>query len=291
MELAKQFSGQIVSADSRQIYRLMDIGTAKPSRADRQEIPHHLYDLLEPNQRFDLASFLKLASDVIADIHSQEQLPILVGGSGQYVWALLEGWQLPTALPDYRFRAELENEDPETLHNRLASLDSEAASRIHPNNVRRLVRAIEARQGSGPYGTVITPTKVQEYQPLILGLTMDRRDLYARIDRRVDEMMGEGLLDEVQSLLKAGYASTLSSMQSTGYKELVQHLRGELDLEEAVQRIKFATHRLARRQYAWFRLEDPRIHWLDASADPFEHAATLVHAFLGSKAACDTMPT
>ena len=290
LELAKNFHGQIVSADSRQVYRYMDIGTAKPSQADRHEIPHHLHDLLDPNQRFDLATFLDLAQGAISGIHAHGQLPILAGGSGQYVWALLEGWQLPTAAPDERLRASLEAEDPEILHQRLTAMDPEAASRIHPHNLRRLVRALEVRQGVGRPGTA-PPSKAAQYDSLIIGLTMEREALYQRIDQRVDEMMERGLLEEVRSLMDSGYQPTLPSMQSTGYRELVQHLQGEMALTEAVQRIKYATHRLARRQYMWFRLADPRIRWLDADASSYEQAAGLVRSFLEGAPACDTMPS
>lgn len=291
LELAKNFHGQIVSADSRQVYRYMDIGTAKPSQADRQEITHHLYDLLDPDQRFDLATFLGLANEAISGIHAQGQLPILAGGSGQYVWALLEGWQLPTAAPDERLRASLEAQDAETLHQRLTAMDPEAASRIHPHNLRRLVRALEVRQGVGQGATSGSPSKAAHYEPLTIGLTIDREALYQIIDQRVDEMMEGGLFEEVRSLLESGYPPTLPSMQSTGYRELAQHLQGEMALTEAVQRIKYATHRLARRQYMWFRLADPRIRWLDASSSPYEQAAGLVRSFLEGAPACDTMPS
>ncbi len=292
LDLAKTFHGQIISADSRQVYRHMDIGTAKPSRTDRQEIPHHLYDLLDPRQRFDLATFLELASSAIADIHGQDQLPIVAGGSGQYAWALLEGWQLPPAPPDEALRAGLEAEDPATLHQRLTLLDPEAASRIHPHNRRRLVRALEVRQGDSHEGTTVAPKKTPRYESLIIGLTMERDVLYQRIDRRVDQMMEDGLLDEVRSLMSEGYAPELPSMQSTGYRELGQHIQGQMELPEAVKRIKYATHRLARRQYMWFRLADPRIHWIDASVvDPFEPAANMVRSFLAGRWACDTMPS
>ncbi len=290
LDLAKTFGGQVVSADSRQVYRRMDIGTAKPIPADRQEVPHHLFDLLDPDQRFDLSAFLSRATEAIDGIHAAGQLPILAGGSGQYVWALLEGWQLPPAPPDEDLRANLESEDPEALHLRLASIDPAAAARIHPRNVRRLVRALEIRHSDGP-GIPASPAKEPRYQALVLGLTLERDALYERIDQRVDAMMEAGLLEEVRGLLQAGYGPTLPSMQSTGYRELAQHLEGEMDVEEAVQRTKYATHRLARRQYTWFRLNDPRICWLDASSDPHEDAARLVRRFLGRKTPCDTMPS
>ena len=242
LDIAKNFRGQIISADSRQVYRRMDIGTAKPSITNREEVPHHLHDLLDPDQRFDLATFLDLATETINDIHTDDQLPIVAGGSGQYVWALLEGWRLPEAPPDEALRVSLEAEEPETLHRRLTLLDPEAASRIHPHNLRRLVRALEVRQ-SDQTVTAIASSKEPPYQSLIVGLTMERNGLYLRIDQRVDEMMENGLLDEVRSLLEAGYDPALPSMQSTGYRELAQHLRGEMELPEAVQRIKYATHR------------------------------------------------
>ena len=289
LDLAKTFRGQIISADSRQVYRYMDIGTAKPSESDKREVPHHLLDLLNPDQRFDLATFLKLATEAIDGILAQGHLPILAGGSGQYIWALLEGWQLPTAPPDEELRASLESQDPELLHRRLASIDPGAASRIHPHNLRRLVRALEVRQ-TDQSAMIVDSPREPRYQTLVIGLTMERDLLYQRIDQRVDEMMEAGLLEEVKGLLNAGYGAGLPSMESTGYRELIQHLQGETDLAEAVQRIKYATHRLARRQYMWFRPTDPRICWLDANENPLEEAASLVGRFLESRAGYDTMP-
>ncbi len=289
LDLAKAFRGQIVSADSRQVYRYMDIGTAKPSEADRQEVLHHLHDLQDPDERFDLATFLNLATEAIDGALEQGQLPIVAGGSGQYVWALLEGWQLPVTPPNEELRATLESQDPDVLHRRLASIDPGAASRIHPNNLRRLVRALEVRQTDQLPASVDSP-KDPRYHTLVIGLNMEREALYRRIDQRVDAMMEAGLLDEVHGLLDAGYDPALPSMQSTGYRELAQHLQGEIELSEAVQRVKYATHRLARRQYMWFRPTDPRICWLDASTNPYEEAARLVLRFLGNRAAYDTMP-
>ena len=289
LDLAKTFRGQVVSADSRQVYRYMDIGTAKPSESDKREVPHHLLDLLNPDQRFDLATFLSLATEAIDGVLARGHLPIVAGGSGQYVWALLEGWQLPTAPPDEELRASLESQDPELLHRRLASIDPGAASRIHPNNLRRLVRALEVRQ-TDQSAMIVDSPREPRYQSLVIGLTMERDILYQRIDQRVDEMMEAGLLEEVKGLLNAGYGAGLPSMESTGYRELIQHLQGETDLAEAVQRIKYATHRLARRQYMWFRPTDPRICWLDANENPLEEAASLVGRFLESRAGYDTMP-
>ena len=291
MELAQVFHGQIINADSRQVYRYMDIGTAKPSPEEQRLVPHHLIDLIDPDQRFHLASFLALANQAITDIASQGQLPIVVGGTGQYVWALVEGWQVPKVAPDSVLRAELEGEaqsmGTDVLHQRLKQIDPIAAARIHPNNLRRLVRALEVRQS-------VASASWQEKDPpdfdsLVIGLTMDRDQLYHRIDLRVDRMMEAGLLQEVNKLLEMGYAPELPAMGSTGYRELAQHLRGDISLEEAVQRIKYATHRLARRQYAWFRLADPHIHWLDASEGLLEQSESLVGRFLASKLPCDTM--
>ena len=288
--LANRFKGQIVSADSRQVYRHMDIGTAKPSQVDRQQVPHHLYDLQDPDERFDLATFLKLATGAIDSVLSLGAVPILTGGSGQYVWALLEGWQLPSTPPDEELRAALTSQDSSVLHSRLSSIDPGAASRIHPNNLRRLVRALEVRQ-TEEFTPAADAPKNPRYQALVIGLKMERDALYRRIDQRVDEMMEAGLLEEVRALIEAGYDPAMPSMESTGYRELMQHLRGEMSLDEAVQRIKYATHRLARRQYMWFRPTDPRICWLDSSSDPYDEAVSLVRRFLGSRASYDTMPS
>ncbi|MDP3063035.1 MAG: tRNA (adenosine(37)-N6)-dimethylallyltransferase MiaA, partial [Chloroflexota bacterium] len=266
--------------DSRQVYRHMDVGTAKPSPEDRARVPHHLIDILDPDQEFSLAGFLELASRAIEEIHARGRIPLLVGGTGQYVWALLEGWRVPHVPPNPSLRLELTSQSPEALYQRLQAVDAEAAARIVPTNVRRVVRALEVFHATGVPFSAWTKKSGPAYRYLALGLTTSRAELYARIDARVDAMLSRGWLDEVRRLLAMGYSPDLPALSSLGYRELAAHLRGELSLDEAAARIKTETHRFARRQYAWFRLRDARIHWLqDREAAPAE-AEALVRKFL-----------
>ena len=267
MRLAQRFDGEIVNADSRQVYRYMDIGTAKSSLGERARVPHHLVNVVDPNQDFSLAMFLHLAHEGISDIRGRGRLPIVVGGTGQYVWALAEGWRPPDVPPNRELRRELEEiakrEGGDALYQRLLRVDRDAASRIDPRNLRRVIRALEIHQSAGVVSSARRGVQITDYRTLIIGLTTSREELYHRIDRRVDEMMEQGLIEEVQGLLDKGYSSDLPSMSSMGYKEMAAHLRGDLSTEEAIQRMKYSTHRFVRRQYTWFRLTDPRVHWLD----------------------------
>ena len=290
LRLAQRFGGEIVNADSRQIFRHMDIGTSKPSPEDRAKVPHHLVDILDPDQESSLALFLGMARKAIGDVRVRGRLPIVVGGSGQYIWAVLEGWRVPRIPPAPRLRRELEaraeGDGVEALHRELRDVDPEAASRIHPRNLRRVIRALEIYQETG-----VPPSEVRRKDPptdrhLIIGLTVSRQELYLRIDRRVDNMLKTGLVEEVQGLLRMGYSPKLPSMSSMGYKEIALYLNGELTLAEASERIKYETHRLARRQYAWFRLKDPRIHWLEAGPNAKHEAEGIVAEFLGGDFRC-----
>ena len=268
MRLAAHLGGEIVSADSRQVYRHMDIGTAKPSASDRSAVPHRLIDIVDPDESYSLAIFLEQATTAIRDIHDRGKLPLVVGGTGQYVWALLEGWQVPRVEPDRGMRQRLEerarSEGPEALHVELAGLDPEAARRIDARNVRRVVRALEVRLSEPGDGPPPSPRLPIASKTLIIGLTNEREALYRRIDNRVDNMIDSGWVDEVRKLLGMGYGPGLPSMSGVGYGELTQHIEGRLELEEAAQRTKYRTHRFARQQYAWFRLNDDRIRWFDA---------------------------
>ena len=276
LELAQELGGEVINADSRQVYRYMDIGTGKPGPQDRALVPHHLTDIVDPDQEFSLALFQPLAYHAIEEALQRTKLPILVGGTGQYVWGVVEGWQVPRVPPDSAFRQEMEErarrEGFGPLYDELKALDAERASRIDPRNVRRTIRALElARAGGRGRGKMPPP-----YRFLIIGLTAPRRELYARIDGRVDDMIGRGWVEEVRALLDRGYSPSLPAFSSVGYREMVGYLKGELALPEAVQRIKYATHRFARRQFAWFRLADPRISWLEATGDEVWRAVALV---------------
>ena len=272
--LARAIGGEIVGADSRQVYRRMDIGTAKPTPEERALVPHHLLDVVDLDEPFSLAQYLELATEALEDIWARGRQPLLVGGSGQYVWALLEGWTVPRLPPQRELRRPLEErakrDGGEALHRELARVDAQAAAGIDPRNVRRVIRALEVFQATGRPISFWQEKAPPGWDALILGLTCTRDELYRRIDARVDAMMEAGLVDEVRGLLAMGYSPALPSMSGIGYREVCQHLAGELDLPTTVARIKAATHRLARQQATWFRRDDPRIRWIDVSeGEPF----------------------
>jgi len=270
LHLAQIFNGEIVSADSRQVYRHMDIGTAKPNPEELSLVPHHLIDIVNPDEIFNLAQYQVLAYEAIEDIQRRHKLPFLVGGSGLYVWAVLEGWKIPRVPPDSEFRHRLEEKAASTgteeLYRDLIRLDPEAARKIDPRNARRLIRALEVYGRAG--ASLSRPArkkKVPPYSTMIIGLTADRTELYRGIDQRVDGMIECGLVAEVEKLLNMGYDFNLPAMSGIGYRQAGLFLRGELPLETAIQQIKFETHRFVRHQYSWFRLSDERIHWFDVS--------------------------
>ena len=283
--LARRFGGEVVNADSRQVYRGMTIGTAKPTEAERAAVPHHLVDILEPPESFGLGLFLECAQDALRNIRSRGRLPIVCGGTGQYVWALAEGQRLAAVPPALEFRATLEAEaerlGAEALHRRLAAIDPARAAALDARNVRRVIRALEIHHATGRLPSELQPAATPTGNALVLGLTMPRDALYRRIDERVDRMMADGFLREVEELRVAGFPTKAGPLNSPGYRELGQYLDGEMSLEDAVERTKTQTHRLARRQYTWFKPRDPRIQWLDAD-DPMmvENAAAAVSGFL-----------
>jgi tRNA dimethylallyltransferase len=267
--LAQALGGEIVSADSRQIYRGMDIGTAKATPAEQAAVRHHLIDVVAPDEVLSLARYRDLARAAIAEIRGRGRLPIIVGGTGLYVRALVEGWTIPEVPPDEALRARLyaraEAEGGAVLHAELAQVDPSAAAGIDARNVRRVIRALEVYAATGRPISALQRKEPPEDDFLQLGLTLSRQELYARIDARVEAMLARGLAAEVQCLLEAGYSAGLPAMSGLGYREMVAHLRGETTLEEAAARIKHNTRRLVRQQYTWFRLSDPAIHWFDAA--------------------------
>jgi tRNA dimethylallyltransferase len=270
--LAQKFDGEIVSADSRLFYKDMDIGTAKPTIEQRTAVPHHLIDLCRPDQTITLAQYQRLAYETIDAIHQSGRLPLLVGGTGQYVKAVVEGWGIPEVAPRKRLRKALENLGGPELARWLAALDPDAAERIDPRNVRRVVRALEVTLVTGRPISQLQRKKPPPYRIKTIGLHTDRETLYQRIDHRVDQMMAAGLLDEVKTLLAEGYKPNLPAMSGLGYRQLLEHLAGNNTLEEAVERIQFETHRFARQQATWFRLDDPNITWFDIHNEGWETA-------------------
>lgn len=291
LQLAPEFHGEVINADSRLLYRGMDIGTAKPTPRERALVPHHLVDLLDPDQPFNLARYLDLARHAITDTHARDKQPFLVGGTGLYVWGLLEGLKAPQVPPNPALRASLEErahrEGSQALYRDLQARDPLAAARMDPRNVRRMVRALEVCIETGIPFSQLQRRDPPPYDAFILGLTLERQELYRRLDRRVDAMLEAGWLQEVRELRRRGHGPGLPSVSALGYRELFAALDGEMSLEEAVRRIKTATRRFARRQYAWFRPSDPRIAWLTADAQAPERARDLVARFLTArKTAC-----
>jgi len=269
LHLAQYFPLEIISADSRQVYRYMDIGTNKPTWAERASVPHHVIDVVEPDEDFSLAMYHQLAIEALKAIRQKGKLPLLVGGSGLYVWSLVEGWKIPQVPPDQKLRRRLEaraeQEGSQSLYRELQDIDPSAAAKISPKNIRRVIRALEIYHATGQLPSQLQRKESPGFPILLIGLTQERSGLYRKIDWRVDKMIQRGLVEEVEQLLKKGYSSSLPSMSGIGYKQIGQFLRGEMTLPQAIDKIKYETHRLARHQYAWFRLSDNRIHWFDTS--------------------------
>lgn len=265
--LAKQFSTEVISGDSMLIYRNMDIGTAKPSIEEQDGVVHHLVDIIEPTESFDVTTFIEMARAKIREINERGQVPILAGGTGLYIKALLEGYQFNVTPQNEAFRQEMETvareQGVEELHRRLAEVQPETAARLHPNDIRRVIRALEVATFGGE---TVSQEKEDEtaclYDVAVIGLTSERSLLYERINQRVDQMMADGLLDEVKGLLESGVPADAQSMKGIGYKELVAYLDGKCTLEEAVDEIKKGTRHFAKRQFTWYR-KMPYIDWYE----------------------------
>jgi tRNA dimethylallyltransferase len=284
VRLCETFGGEVVSADSRQVYRGMDIGTAKPGADEQRRTRHHLIDVVAPDEDFSLAEYQRLAYAAIDHIHARGRVPFLVGGTGQYVRAVLEGWTVPRVAPNRQLRARLYREagqiGAEALHARLAAVDPAAAARIDSRNVRRVVRALEVYETTGMPISARQGKHPPPYRVLQIGLTAPRPILYRWIDDRVDRMIAAGLVDEVYRLVEQGYSWDLPAMSGLGYAQVGQYLRGEVSLPEAVRLIKHHTRRFIRHQYNWFRPDDPAIHWFDLSQQPDQEIEAMVRHFL-----------
>jgi tRNA dimethylallyltransferase len=283
LDLCQQFQGEIICADSRQIYRGMDIGTAKPTPQERARVPHHLFDIRTPAEALSVSEYQELAYRTIDDVHARKRVPFLVGGSPLYIRAVVEGLRIPEVPPDPALRAELEayaeQQGWEALFRRLQRLDPATAARTDPKNVRRVVRALEIVMTTGRSKTELEGSDPPPYHILQVGLDRPRDALYARIDQRVEQMVARGLLDETRRLLDAGYDASLPAMSSLGYREMIAHLHGGMTLEEAMQKIKTETHRYARHQYTWFR-RMRRIVWFDMQQAPQDEMAGRIAEFL-----------
>ena len=275
MELARvRPEAEIVSVDSMQVYRGMDIGTAKPTPAEQAEVPHHLLDLADPWDDHDLATYQAAAREALADIERRGRRALLVGGTALYLRAVVDDLTLPGQFPEMRAELEVEADERgvETLHARLTDLDPDAAARMEPTNRRRIVRALEVTLGSGrPFSSFGPGLDAHAATPFrLVGLRWDRAELDQRIADRYRQQLALGFLDEVRQLVESPRPMSRSAGQALGYKELAAHVRGECSLDEALDLAVRRTRRFARRQDRWFR-RDPRIHWVDVTGDPLDH--------------------
>lgn len=271
IELAKKINGEIISADSRYFYREMDIGTAKPSDEEMQGIPHHLIDILNPDQQWSLAEFQHMTLQLISNIHDKGKVPILVGGSGQYIKCIVEGWEMPSQARDDKLRDVLEREvdihGGQFLYSYLQKVDPAAASFIDARNIRRSLRAVEVILRTGYRFSDQRRVTNSPYSRKIIGLIRDRTELYKRIDERIYQMLENGFIQEVENLLKKGYSSDLPSLSAIGYRELCNYLSGKISIEEAILLMKRNTRQFVRKQSNWFREKDPNIKWFYASTE------------------------
>lgn len=284
LHLAQALAAEIISADSRQVYVGMDIGTAKASVTEQAAVPHHLIDIKAPDQNLSLGEFLHLVRATIADIHGRGAVPLLVGGTGQYVRAVVEGWQAPRVPPQPALRAELEGlaarEGKEAVFARLQALDAAAAASIDVRNLRRVIRAIEVTVVTGEPFSAQQRKSPPPFNILQIGLTRPRPSLYARVDARIEAMFAQGFVDEVRRLLAAGFSPDLPAFSSLGYGEVAGYLQGQIDLEETKALLRRYTRAYIRRQYNWFRLTDERINWFDLETDTPADVLDFVRSWL-----------
>lgn len=271
IQLALRLNGEVVSVDSRLFYRGMDIGTAKPTKSEISRVPHHLIDIVEPDQTLSLAVFQSMAQNAIAEIHARQKLPLLVGGTGQYVRAVTHGWTPPEVKPDEKLRAVLENlkeeKGKEWLYEKLKILDPEAAANIDLRNVRRTIRALEVIFSTGRRFSEQRASSGTSYPLITIGLIRPREELYRRVDERIEKMFANGLLEEVKSLLDKGYSSDLPSMSAIGYRECVSVIKGQMDIDQAKVEMKRLTRIFVRRQANWFKESDSQIRWFNPAGE------------------------
>lgn len=274
VEVALLTNGEVISADSMLVYKHMDIGTAKPTLDECKGVPHHLINILNPDQEFSVARYQSMAKSKIKDIHARGKLPILAGGTGLYIQSILDGYKFGKVKINYKLREKMRSYAQENgnlaLHNKLHAVDPETAARLHPNDLKRIIRALEIYHETGKKMSSLNKNNninsIEQqnsiYNAYVFGLSMPREELYCRINKRVDQMLAGGLVDEVKCLLRSGYDTDLVSMQGLGYKEIAAYLKGEIDMDNAIYLIKRDTRRFAKRQLTWFR-RDPRIKWFN----------------------------
>ena len=268
IELAKRLDGEIISADSMQVYFGMDIGTAKPSKEELEEVPHHLINIIPPDKNWSVSDFVSNAKSMIEDIIKKGKLPIVVGGTGLYLNALIEGYAFPMIKANKEVRERLEGEAKAYgslhLYEKLKKVDPDAAEKIHYNDLKRMIRALEVYELTGKPMSKMQAKDEESlpYELVIVGLDMDRKKLYEKIEERVDQMLKSGLIAEVQGLIKEGYDKKLTSMQAIGYKEVAEHLHGKYTLDELINILKQNTRNFAKRQMTWFR-RFKNVNWFD----------------------------
>lgn len=284
IRLAEKLQGEILSADSRLFYLGMDIGTAKPTPGEMGRVPHHLIDVSPPDQVWSLALYLREARKIIHDIHLRGKLPFVVGGTGQYIRALKEGWRIPAVKPHPELRETLQNWaehiGPEELRSRLEVLDPAAAADIDGPNTRRMIRALEVILTSGERFSEQRGKAPPPYRILTIGLDRPREELYQRIDQRIHHMIRDGFVREVKNLLEKGYDPDLPPLSAIGYRQIIHYLNGVIPLDEAVRQMQSRTRKFVRQQANWFSLDDPEIDWFQAGEDPFPKIVLLIEDFL-----------
>lgn len=265
IQLAQRFSGEVISVDSRYLYRGMDIGTAKPTTDEMAGVPHHLIDIVNPDEIISLPQFQKAVYACIPEIKRRQRLPFLVGGTGQYLWSVVEGWLPPKTKPNLQLRTVLEamaeQLGAEKLHAYVQMLDPTAAKKIEPRNIRRSVRALEVMLSSGELFSEQGKKSPPPYDFKIIGLERAREELYARADERIHQMLDIGFVDEAEKLLASGFTEDLPAMSAIGYKEVIQYIQGKMSMAEAVTLMKRRTRNFIRHQSNWFKQKDERIHW------------------------------
>ncbi|TCL45822.1 tRNA dimethylallyltransferase [Thermolongibacillus altinsuensis] len=285
IELAKRLNGEIINGDSMQVYKGMDIGTAKIRPEEMEGIPHHLFDIKEPWESFSVAEFQTLARSLVDEITSRRKLPMIVGGTGLYIQSVIYDYQFSDVPSNPQYRKYLEeHEDKYSLYEKLKEIDPESAERIHPNNVRRVIRALEIYHCTGKTMTQWLSEQKRQlvYDVALIGLTMEREKLYRRINERVDQMIAQGLIDEVKALYKRGIRDC-QSIQAIGYKELYAYFDGILSLEEAIEQLKQNSRRYAKRQLTWFRNQMP-VQWFDMSEEErFDERVDEILSYIAGK--------
>ena len=284
ISIAKQIDAEIISADSRYFYKELSIGTAKPTLEEMDSIPHYLINVTNLNEEWNLAIYQEQVKKIIRDINLRGRFPILVGGTGQYIRAITEGWKIPKQLPDQKFREAIINWSNqigyEQLHKGLAVIDPEAAKNIDYRNVRRTVRALEVIYKTGIRFSDQRQKQNVPYDLLVLGIDMPRAELYARIDARIDQMIKDGFIEEVKLLLEQGFRDQLNKIAPIGYQEIIRYVDAEISIEEAILLIKRKTRNFVRRQANWFKPDDPVINWIKADEHMVEKMVNCIQNFL-----------